>query len=794
MSFTDPVTIAGLTLSPLVAGAILLGVIVIACSITGYLRRRSRFNLEQRYSTLNTTWTNMIRATSNVDQALRSDRFGLVNCQAVFTGRSKDEIDEARKSWSYWSAQRVVAERTLKEAEELRTRFRARRWWQLSHKPLKTAIHKLTDTPLTIDSNCLSGGSLTNLAGLAPVSTINGTELSKDLEIVGSRNRSALERIQQHIRNAQAADKRVRDTVTGSAEDNLVALKNRLAATQELPFTPYEAKFGEVNASLDGFATQLKGDPLTDYASAENNLRTKITTLRNALLKALELFKELQSYRRRLVIQTARVDELRRTPLKPGYPDAIDSEVEAELFRFAEDDVELDAQLSSASADAERLTAHLCQGEAADFERVLPQAERFLSEAKRIVDEVVAAKKAVDDEMNAILDNSTKADLEADAADSQSISLLYAAQKWRAARVSVSALYGLHLQRVETRAAVDNLLQQQAVNELKLTRLSHIFSPGVDEFSATIAQEASRIKQTSQLGRTDWGSLMAQVAIVLDQVCGESDASLSKRIALEMLNNEKALAAVHLLTDKLGELQAKSGDGWGGAEAADLLANTAPSVKAVEEQSEVRKQDWVKLHLQAIGVREELRAAENLIATELRIDDEAFATLTRLEADIAACQNMAYKRDINGVDYGVGIYCHTTPAVKLLETAYAAYQQRHYLDAKSDADKGYVALLEEHLRSWWFCLQMMSMSGEAGARQYAHQNGYVDCGFEHWKLGRLAETAAPLGSNVPLAPASQRYNLPASLGAQGNKAAREAASELPGDTPSVTDYERRYAV
>jgi hypothetical protein len=795
MSLTTPIVIGGLTISPLVAAAILLGLIVIACTVTGYLRRRIRLKLEGRYSTAHTAWSNVIRATSNVDQALRGDRFDLVNGRRSLTGASKVALDAARKDWAFWSAQRVVVESTLKEAEELNTRFRNRKWWQLSHKPLKSALHKLSGGELTIDSACLSAGALRELAGLAPAATQTGTQLSSELEAKGAQGRSTLESIQGTIRRAAEAEKRIRETVTGQAPDNIEALRFRLHATQELPFAPYEASYGDVNASLESFATQVKGDPLAEFSGAEASLRSKISALRTALLKALELYQSLLSFRHSFSVLSERVAKLRRTPLKPGYPDAIDAESPPETFRFAEDDSELDRELNSASTHSGTLTQHLHKGEAVAFERLLPAAEKAVGEAKRIVDAVLAAKQAVDEEMNAILDNSTKADLEADAADSDAICVLYAAQRWRAARLSVSALYGLHVERVEARSAVANLLAKQAANELLLARLSHIFSPSVDELSATIAEEASRIKATSQLGRTDWKSLMAQISVLLEQVSGPDDTSLAERIKLQISQYEQAQQYVRSLVNKLEDLLAKAGDNWGGAEAAAMLADMVPSVKAVENQAEVQKQDWVKLQFDTVSVQLKLNPAESLIAGELAVDGKAFLALTRLEADIAACQNQSYHRVVNGVSYGYGIYCHTTPALQLLERAYAAYQLRHYDEAQREADQAQVILFDAHLESWWLCLQMMSMSSDAPARQFAQQHGYADCGLDIWKNLRIAETAAPIGSTVPIASAAQRYNLPLPLDATATpgKAASECALASPGDHPTVADYEIGHA-
>ncbi len=795
MSLTTPIEIAGLTLSPLVAGAIMLSVIAIATSVTGYLRRRIRFTLEGKYSSVHTAWTNLIRATSNVDQALRGDRYGLVNGVTLFTGQSKDVLDTARKDWAFWSAQRVVAEQTLKEAEELRTRFRNRKWWQLSHKPLKNAIHKLSDDQLTVDSACLSGGALNELAGLAASTTQTGTQLSSELESKGAQGRSTLERIHIAIRRAQEADNRVREIVTGQATDNINALKNRLAATQELPFAPYDDRYTDINSSLEAFVRQVKGDPLTDFASAESNLQTKIKSLRTALLKALELFKSLLDYRQSVVSQTEKVAELRRTPLKPGYPDAIQADAAVQMFCFAEDDSDLDRLLFAAQTHSSDLTAFLCHGQAADFGRLLPAAQSAVRAAKAIVDAVITAKLAVDAEMNAILDNSTKADLEADAADSEAISALYSAQKWRAARLAAALLFGLHTERLDARNAVAELLAKQAANELLLARLSHIFSPEVDEFSDSIAAEAGRIKGTSQLGRTDWANLMVRISELLEQVCGADADSLAERIKLQTSQYELAQQYVRTLVTNLEDLLAKSGDNWGGAEARAMLATMVPSVKEVETEADVRKQDWVKLQFKTVGVQLDLKPAENLIAGELAVDGSAFSVLTRLEADIAACQNLSYKRVVNGVAYGYGLYCHTSPAMQLLESAYAAYQLRNYDESKREAAQAQVILFDAHLESWWLCLQMMSMSSDSAARQFAQQHGYADYGYEVWKSQRIAETAAPIGSTVPVATAAQRYNVPLPLDATATvgKAASEVVFASPGDGPTVADYEIRHA-
>ena len=209
--------------------------------------------------------------------------------------------------------------------------------------------------------------------------------------------------------------------------------------------------------------------------------------------------------------------------------------------------------------------------------------------------------------------------------------------------------------------------------------------------------------------------------------------------------------------------------------------------------AEGRKQDWVKLQYQAEGVDLELKPAADLIAQELSIDARAFSSLTQLEADIAACQNMSYRRVLNGVAYGYGLYCHTKPAQQLLESAYRAYQQRHYADAQRVADEAQVVLFNSHLDTWWLSLQMMSMSSDAAARQYAQQHGYTDYGMDAWKNMRIAETAAPIGSPIRALTASQRYNLPPSLDVNAAKPASDNAMTLPGDSPTVADYELRHA-
>jgi len=798
MSFTTPIVIAGHTFSPLIAGLIVLCTLMLIGSVTGYLRRRLRYNLEARYHAALATWTTEFSATAAVDQALRNDRYGLVNGQRSFTGASKDKLDSARKDWSSWSAQRFVAERTKKEAEELFAKFENRKWWQISHKPLKTAIHKLTDRDVEVDSSCLSGSALPNLAGLAPTATIKGEQLIADMQSAGANVRSVLEQIQSAVKRAADSESRFRETVSGSAKDSLSDLKTRLAATKELPFDPYDARFTDINQQLGQFSTQANGDPLTDYSSLEASLRGKVTRLRDDLNKALELFKALLAYRKSLFIQSEKVAEQRRTPLRPGFPDAIIEDASAQTgsmmtFRFAEDDEQLDRLLQSAATASTNLTELLVAGKAGDFQRVLPTAQADVAGAAAIVEEVLAAKAFVDTEMSTIVFASTRADLEADLEDTTAICTLYTAQKWRAARVSAAVLLALHKQRVNARAAVDDMQSKLAESQNALDRRPFIFSPGVDSFCVDVQTESRRLKEVSQLGRTDWQSLVEQISSLVLEICGETPSSLAQRIQQETREYDQALTSVRALGDKLADLKAKSGDRWGGAQAAEMLAGNVPSVTGVMTQCEVAKQNWTALHQQAVQVLEQLKPAEALISNELAGDARVFELLTQVEADIEGCQATSYRREVNGVDYGAGIHCNTTAARQLFQAAYEAYQSRHYEETHRDADLAVAVLLRAHLESWWLCLQMMSMSDDFAARQFALQQGYVDYGFDYWMRCRVTESAQPIGGKP--AAVTVRYSVPSAFGAATNKAkaAHAVSFGLPGDSPALTDYERSYA-
>lgn len=800
MSFTTPIEIAGLTLSPLMFGAILACTIVIIGSITGYVRRRIRFKLEGLYSTKRSSWNGAMSATSQADKALRCDLYGLVNGQTVFTGASKETLDAARSGWALWSARRACAERILKEAQELKERFDRRRWWQLSHKPLRTALHKLTDSDTSVEGAILSGTALSALADLVATQTISGAKLILELQADAGKTTTELLRLQTAVQRANEANRRFVVSITGA--EGLQGLKNSLAKTGELPFDPYTERFLQIEELHKQFVTLAKGDPLTDYSLAEQVLKGKVSVLHSALVKVLDLHSQLVTYRNGLRLQTRRVSALTSEPLKPGFPGAFVSAAAAApegklLFAFTEDKDELDRQLEAAADLALELAAALVAGNASEFELVLPRAQRTVKQATKIVDDVLGAKAYVDAEMTTIIKESREADLEADHEDTAEIRLLYTAQKWRAASNSVVLLRDLHWQRVTTRAAVADMEGKLAVSRNALDAKPFIFSAVVDEFCADISEEAGRIKRTSDFGRTDWKSLLQDIAALVEQICGASPSSLAERIASQTHDYDQAQVSLHALTDKLADLQAKSGDRWGGASAAEMLAETAPSVEAVVEQSAVRKQPWMALHLSATSVMERLKPAEVLIADDLDKDAREFKVIRDLEAEIVACRTTPYVREVNGVEYGSGIYCNVAPAARLLQSAYVSYRARRYDQIRRDAALALDVLFKAHLESWWLCLQMMSMSDDFGARQFALQQGYTDYGFEYWMAKRIAESVAPITANANAA-AQQivaKYSLPHAFGATAKKAkaAHAVSFLLPGDAPAIKDYERSYA-
>ena len=800
MSFTTPIEIAGLTLSPLMLSVILACTIVIIGSITGYVRRRIRFKLEGLYSTKLNSWNGAISATSPQDKALRGDLYGLVNGQTVFTGASKDTLDAARKDWALWSAKRATAERTLKEAQELKTRFDKRRWWQLSHKPLRTALHKLTDRDSQVEGAILSGTTLAPLSDLVVSATVAGEKLVAEVQADAGKTAAELMRIQIAVQKATEANKRFTASITG--KDGLQGLQDSLARTRELPFDPYIERFSEIEALHKQFAAASKGDPLTDYLLAESVLKAKVSVLYSALVKVLDLFAQLSTYRAGLQLQTRKVGDLTGKPLWSGFPGAFVSAAAAApegklLFAFTEDKDELDSQLETAAELERELKAALVAGNAPEFERILPKAQKAVKQATKIVDDVIGAKTYVDNEMTTIIKESTEADLEADHEDTAEIRLLYTAQKWRAASNAVVLLRDLHWQRVTTRAAVADMQTKLSGNQAALAAKPYIFSAVVDEFCADIADESQRIRRTAAFGRTDWKALSEDVVALVEQICGESPSSLTKRIAQETHDYDLAQVSLHALTDKLADLQAKSGDRWGGAAAAEMLAETAPSVEAVAKQAEEEKQPWMALHISASGVMERLKPAEYLIADDLDKDAREFKVIRELESEIAACHTTPYVRELNGVEYGSGIYCNVAPAARLLQSAYASYQARRYDDSKRDAALALDVLFKAHLESWWLCLQMMSMSDDFGARQFALQQGYTDYGFEFWMAKRIAESVAPITANANALPKQvvAKYSLPHAFGATAKKAkaAHAVSFLLPGDAPAIRDYERSYA-
>lgn len=800
MSFTTPIEIAGLTLSPLMLSGILACTIVIIGSITGYVRRRIRFKLEGLYASKLNLWNGAISATSQQDKALRGDLYGLVNGKTVFTGASKETLDTARKDWALWSAKRATAERTLKEAQELKGRFDQRRWWQLSHKPLRTALHKLTDRDSQVEGAILNGTALAPLTDLVVATTLAGEKLIAQVQADAGKTAAELMRIQIAVQKATDANKRFAASITGA--DGLSGLQTSLENTRELTFDPYLERYAEIEGLYRQFTTASKGDPLTDYALAESVLKAKVSVLRSALTKVLELYAQLSSYKAGLHLQSRKVADLTSKPLKGGFPGAIVGDAAAApegklLFAFAEDKDELDRYLESAQDLARELTAALVAGNAPEFERVLPSAQKAVKAATKLVDDALGAKSYVDTEMSTIIRESTQADLVADHEDSSEIRLLYTAQKWRAASNAVVILRDLHWQRVNTRAAVKDMEKKLSVSQIALGSKPYIFSPVVDEFCADITDEAQRIKRTSDFGRTEWKLLSEDVVALVEQICGESPSSLANRIAQETRDYDLAQVSLHALTGKLADLQAKSGDRWGGAAAAEMLAATAPSVEAVAKQSEEEKQPWMALHLSASGVMERLKPAEFLIADDLDRDAREFKVIRDLEAEIAACHTTPYARELNGVEYGSGIYCNVAPAARLLQSAYGSYRTRNYEDSRRDAALALDVLFKAHLEAWWLCLQMMSMSDDFGARQFALQQGYTDYGFDYWMAKRIAESVAPITANANAAPKQvvAKYSLPHAFGATAKKAkaAHAVSFLLPGDAPAIRDYERSYA-
>lgn len=781
----------------LAACALLLGV----GSAVAY-RLRSGSSREANYRVTQTHWIVAMAGTQRLYGLLANDPDGFVKRLPPFQGLSKSEYETASLTWADWLALRSSAEQLLNESQQLFEQHRQRKWWQLlSFAALQNAHNKLTEGTVVVDPGELSNKGFLRLASFGRASSLPpGSIIDKQRSDSVEVERQFV-RFSTAIQAATAAEQAIRQELTGEPgqkPDTLYSFRTTLS-NRNLPLTPYETRLNELDTLAEEFYKLVRPDPLSDYSAPQTALRRKIGMLKHDMRKAVDQLANLDALRARFQSCVNRVSEVRSRKVVENaeQPPAVYAWIQClekhELpvpaadatIKLAEQEVSPDQYLAEANNLIVQLEQLLFGGRLIKFGRVLNDANQALDASVAAVNKQLSDKKWTDDVMDAIVRESTETDIAVDREEHHAVCGCYLQQRWSLARQAAQVLKGWHDQRQKTRQAADKLNEPLSLLAAKLQQYNAVISAALDAEFVALEQDTRALQQETGVGRTDWNALVARIGNATESLVGSGHGSFLSRLERQVTAHQGTCQALATLRERLDDLQTKLKDGWGGAEAVSGLTTVEPAVAALEARycsagnnawSLKPKQDWRTVTQAIEEVLSALSPVQQLVEQHIALDRSFLEQLQGFETELNACRKETYVRTICGEEFGSGIYCPTQALVQLFEVATDRYQKRQYDQMLQQVTSAREELCQLHLECWWLCLQLMSLSEDPCARQFAWQQGYADGRFEAWVNERRREGAL--------------YNPPEIHCARHATRKIKGKKEL-GDAPPTRDYEGR---
>ena len=347
-----------------------------------------------------------------------NDSCGINNSERKFEGLSLGQHNIARSSWNQFNLTFAFALSKEELAKELKKQYLQKSWWQQRPKLIKNAIKELCE------GEC--EGLVARIEAEAEVA-------GKYLLIFST----ALKTNDQNLRL-------LKTQVEGEKESLLTILQAVQSFGQVHP--RYHSGVNELQLVLATLQLSLQLDPLNQQTEAVKVLRKKICKQASLLRRAVMMHKGLDTLRSQIDQLRLQIESLRQKRLSSPL-------TKARYFKTGYTLDEPGFVVQDLVDECDRLLEAM---DKALFSRRLysfGQAHKACStltvQANLLLQEILADKSFVDEQMKAIKGESSAEDRRADKTQRARICRLYRAQRWHAAMLEVKQLLLVHNVRVQ---------------------------------------------------------------------------------------------------------------------------------------------------------------------------------------------------------------------------------------------------------------------------------------------------------------------------------------------------------
>lgn len=699
-----------------------------------WLWSRFRSKRTQALSTL-ASWQERLKSANELYLKLYDSYFEFLQVQSSgatkFQGQTLVQYQAAVTDFTEFTVRLEAANQRLKLAQEAtnRTLFP-----QIA--PFNRAIALLTTEPVEITGAELPLEMATLFGGMVVKTQYEPEQLLAAMADLFQRTHQALAQIVAALQGVAANQQAI------AAFANQISIHQSTLAACDLPWTPYEARWQQMNQANQACQALQSSDPLTAYADSEQ-IKQEIEALNRDLERAIALHQALPRIEEEIAQSVAYTHATRSQPIAYAYPVTEDEtppvQASVEFFRLTEAGHDPDLLVAQAYQHQELVRQALPKGQLDEAEAAMKAAIETAQQAHRAVEQTLAAKSFVESQVPVVrssvvqLASEIPSAIQAlehlqseflrmeypQAADDleraqqtitttpkvlSTIRQAYDEQRYMAAQQLLSplepAIQTRRAQLVNIHQCLANL-QQLRQQSREITALCQQRAIALEQklqthrFTTAAATDAQYEQLRSRLGMqaidvaqpmTHWWAAH-ETAKQLLQACDALDLAIEQQsVAYQQAQQRLATLASVLSQAEIVVNSPETRD-----PARQKLAQAQAALQALQTAIAQPKSDW-----QAIVQKADQVDAIAGQAKEFAQGDRSAAEAAKAAVDQAGSQIRLAKHD-----YGHGVTINLTSAQQHLELAHQLLQGRNYEAAENAANqvKHAVAAAESNAQS-----------------------------------------------------------------------------------------------
>jgi hypothetical protein len=571
--------------------------------------------------------------------------------------------------------------------------------------PLKDALALATTTPVVITGKELTADEITLESGLVRQEQFTFPQLADMMGAEFVTVKSTLTKLRDAVRTSIANSKLIK-----SGLEEVVTAKDSLDAAQ-VSFSPFQAQYGVLLATVDPLLTRIGVDPLGALDDSETT-KAKVESLKDSITQVLELKKQVADVEAtvdaaRQAVVAKRKEAVPFIYASVEYP--IDADVEPTTFSLSESGGNPDAALAQASSQVHALEQALSEGRVADAAMAKTAALEAAAAAQAILKAVNSAKDTVDHDAPSL-----KAIYGADPGFGN-IGHLYTYQQFLAAALVVGAFKQIGVLADQRTKVGDALTEAKLCVTATTESLFTQASKNVDDVTA----------------ETRAGSVSPSVVSEHSQAASAALDKVSAAIRGDLDVYNAGKTAVGNLRLARERAQTVTNDRRVSDAPRQRLAGVDAEIAALEAlYKSDSKQAWGYVPGRAKQAGATLETIVEAAQAEIDQADKYAERLQDLDGSFSRYSGQTYGRTIRGRVYAPSVGFSYSPygivAAQHRAAAEAYYESRNWamMDIELAAMEQQMVLANTWM--WYSTYDVMYMSGDPWARQYAYDQGFRD--------------------------------------------------------------------